>query len=343
MLVVVDGIDRLAVDFRADVAAAEAEVIGKARGIDIGDQHTALALHSDARGALRREAVHTQAELGRRGFTILIAVQAASLCREDMRAVFDDGSGFLLRAVAYIAELDLAADWRLRDRVHQVVAIFHRSAVHAGDDVAPLESSLFRRAAGCDVHDDHAVRRAQFLQRDGIGAQVFLEADADGAARYAPLRNDLVVHTDRGRGRQCEADALVTTAAGDDGGVDADHFSGQIDQRAAGVAGVNRRVGLQESLELVSGAADARAIFRADGSRGDRSLQSEGTADGQHPIADLHAVGVAELGRRQVLVGFNLDDRQVGIFINADNFRGLLRLVVAVQLHLDLGGMLDPW
>src|SRR5258706_3044462 len=193
MLVVVDGIDRLAVDFRDDVAAAEAEVIGKARGIDIGDQHTALALHADARGALRREAVDTQAELGRRGFTIRIAVQEASLRREDMRAVFDDRGGFLLRAVADIAELDFVANRRLRDRVHQVVAIFHRSAVHAGNDVAALESGLFRRAAGFDVHDDHAVWRAQFLEGDGIGANVFLEAHADGAARYAPLRNNLVL------------------------------------------------------------------------------------------------------------------------------------------------------
>src|ERR1700719_3348847 len=169
MLVVVHGIDRLAVDFRDDVATAEAEVIGKARGIDIGDQHTALALHADARGPLRREAIDTQAELGRRGFTILIAIQAASLRREDMRAVFDDRGGFLLRAVADIAQLDLAADRRLRDWVQQVVAIFHGSAVHAGDDIAALESGLFRWAARFDVHDDHAVWRAQLLQGDGIG------------------------------------------------------------------------------------------------------------------------------------------------------------------------------
>src|SRR5260370_31486255 len=122
MLVVVHGIDRLAVDLRDDVAAAEAEVIGKARGIDIGDQHTALALHADARGALRREAVHTQTELGRRGFTLLIAVQAATLRREDMRAVFDDRGGFLLRAVADIAELHFATHRRFPARGPQAVA-----------------------------------------------------------------------------------------------------------------------------------------------------------------------------------------------------------------------------
>src|SRR5258708_39969654 len=54
MLVVVHGIDRLAVNFRDDIATAKAEVIGKARGVDIGDQHPALAFHADARGALRR-------------------------------------------------------------------------------------------------------------------------------------------------------------------------------------------------------------------------------------------------------------------------------------------------
>ncbi len=229
----------------------------------------------------------------------------------------------------------------MRNRIHQVVAGFHRSAVHAGDDVAALESGLFRRAAGFDVHNHHAVRRTQLLQRNGIGAQLFLETDANGAARHAPLRNNLVIDADGRGGGQCEADAFISAAAGDDSGVDADHFSGQVDERTARVAGVNRRVGLQESLELVPDAADTRAIFRADDSRSDSSLQSERTANGQDPIANLHTVGVTELRRRKILVGFNLDHCQVGVFINADNFRGVLRLVAAAQLHLDLGGLLD--
>src|SRR5258706_7501153 len=119
MLVVVHGIDRLAVDLRDDVAAAEAEVIGKARGIDIGDQHTALALHADACGALWREAIDAQTELGWRDFALL-TVQSAGLRRENACAVFDGCGGFLLRTVAEIAQLDLAADWRLRNGIHEV-------------------------------------------------------------------------------------------------------------------------------------------------------------------------------------------------------------------------------
>src|ERR1700752_4683110 len=73
VLVVVHGVDGLAVDFGDDVAAAEAEVVRKARGFDIGDQHTALAVHADARGAFRRKAIDAQTEFGWRGFTLLLA------------------------------------------------------------------------------------------------------------------------------------------------------------------------------------------------------------------------------------------------------------------------------
>src|SRR6266849_4979692 len=46
-LVVVHGIDRLAVDFRDDVAAREVEIIGKAGWLDFRDEHAALPVHTD--------------------------------------------------------------------------------------------------------------------------------------------------------------------------------------------------------------------------------------------------------------------------------------------------------
>ena len=46
-----------------------------------------------------------------------------------------------------------------------------------------------------------------------------------------------------------EADADVAAGARDDRGVDADELAVQVDERAAGVAGIDRRVGLNEVLE----------------------------------------------------------------------------------------------
>src|SRR5260370_29430783 len=104
-----EGGNRLAIDLGDDVATAEAQVVSEARGIDFGDQHTALALHADARGALRREAVDAQAEFGRGGFPLLV-VQAACLRREYMRAVFGNRGGFLLRSLPHVGARNLSAN-----------------------------------------------------------------------------------------------------------------------------------------------------------------------------------------------------------------------------------------
>ena len=54
----------------------------------------------------------------------------------------------------------------------------------------------------------------------------------------------------------------------------------------------------------------------------------------------MHAVGVAELCHGQFLVGINLDDREVSVLIHAHNLCGIAR-GVSIQLHLNLGGLLD--
>jgi len=46
----------------------------------------------------------------------------------------------------------------------------------------------------------------------------------------------------------------------------------------------------------------------------------EGAADGENPIADFHAVRVAHLRRRDRPRQIDLDDRQIGLLINADYF-----------------------
>src|SRR6266849_3793060 len=124
------------------------------------------------------------------------------LGREDTGAVLDHSGGFLLRTVTNIVELHFASERSGSDGVDQIVASLHRCAVLGGDGVATLESGFFRRATGFDVHDHYTVRRAQFLQGNRIGAEIFLEAYADGAAGYASLRNDLVVDIDGGSRRQ---------------------------------------------------------------------------------------------------------------------------------------------
>ena len=75
--------------------------------------------------------------------------------------------------------------------------------------------------------------------------------------------------------------------------VDANEPAGHIDQRTAGIAGINRRVGLDE--ELIIADADLGARHRRDDAMGDGLADPERIADRQHQIADLQLVGIGEI------------------------------------------------
>ena len=65
----------------------------------------------------------------------------------------------------------------------------------------------------------------------------------------------------------------------------------EVDERAAGVARVDGGVGLDEVV--VAALADD-AVLGAHDARRHRVLESEGVADGHHPLAGPHALGVAQ-------------------------------------------------
>src|SRR6266478_4132917 len=152
----------------------------------------------------------------RRRYIAGLIAGPADLVREDPRTILDRCGSFLLLAVTHVGQLDLAPDRRRRNRVHQVVSALHRLAVHAGNYIAALQPGLLRRAARLDALDHDAVGSAERLQRDGIRAQVFLEAHADGTARHAPFRHDLVIYVDRSRRGQRKPDSFVSAAACND-------------------------------------------------------------------------------------------------------------------------------
>ena len=67
-----------------------------------------------------------------------------------------------------------------------------------------------------------------------------------------------------------------------------------------------------------------------------------GTAHGQHPVSDLHAFGIAQLGNRQRLVGLDLDHGQIGFLVGTD-YLGVMQNSrrIIQQLHPDAIGFLD--
>ena len=69
-----------------------------------------------------------------------------------------------------------------------------------------------------------------------------------------------------------------------------------IDERAAGIAGIDGGIGLDE--ELVVGDADLGTRHRRDDAVGHGLADAERIADGEHEVADLQRVGIAEVDRR---------------------------------------------
>src|ERR1022692_1226176 len=92
-----------------------------------------------------------------------------------------------------------------------------------------------------------------------------------------------------------------------------------VHQRPPRIAWVNRRIRLNKRLELAIG--NNVAPLRRHYAGGYSLLQPEWTADRQHPVANLHAVGVAQFRRRERMIDLNLDHGQVGLLIHADQLR----------------------
>ena len=78
-------------------------------------------------------------------------------------------------------------------------------------------------------------------------------------------------------------------------GIDADQVALQIDERAAGVARIDSRVGLDEILEPLH--PDVRPVQPADDAGGHGLAYVPGIADGEDEIADLELARVPERDR----------------------------------------------
>src|ERR1019366_10190564 len=100
-----------------------------------------------------------------------------------------------------------------------------------------------------------------------------------------------------------EADALVSSSTGVDGRIDADPLARHVHQRTTRVAGIDGRVGLDERLKLP--VRNDIASFGGNDTGGDRLIETEWASHRKHPVANRHAVRVAQLRGGQRLLGVN--------------------------------------
>ena len=103
-----------------------------------------------------------------------------------------------------------------------------------------------------------------------------------------------------------EADALVAAVVAGDGDVDAHDAAMLVEERAAGIAGVDGGVGL-EQFDHVEHAE--KTALGADHALGHRLPQSKRAAHGQRPIADLHVLVAVGEWCRQIDVLFETGRR----------------------------------
>ena len=144
-----------------------------------------------------------------------------------------------------------------------------------------------------------------------------LRHDAEVSAGHFAVLQDLVHDVAGQVHRNGEADALVAfRAVRDDGGVDADQFAAVVDQRAAGVAGIDGRVGLDEVFIVFD--AQVGAAGGADDPHGHRLAHAE--RDCRRP-ARSRRPGLSEIADHDggQIGGVDLEDGDVGLGIGADD------------------------
>ena len=179
--------------------------------------------------------------------------------------------------------------------------------------LARVAEVLHQHAA--DLRKPHVLR---VVQR-GVAHQ-----HAERGAIHPAVGDELIHDPAREIDRHGEAVAGVEAGLAGDRGVHPDDVAADADERPARVAGIDRRVGLDEVLNAPVAAPGEieRAPFGADDARGDGEgeVLAQRIAHGQHPLAHPGAVAVAEGSGREIR-GVDLQHRDVGRGVGAHQLR----------------------
>src|SRR5579863_3976686 len=236
--------------------------------------------------------------------------------RENLIAIADGDGGVSLFSIAQEAKADAGAGVAAGNVIDQVVAVLDGAAINRGNDVARLHAGLVGGTAGLDLLHENAILES-INAIDGAG-KTGVEGDADRSADdFVAGADEVVVDGDRDIRGHREPDPLVARRLSVDGRIHANDLAVHVEQRAAGVSGVDGSVGLNEVLELAGNAGFDGAVLGGDDAGGNGLRECEGAADGFNPIAHLGLVRVAQFDDGQRGTGFYLDDSQVGGFICA--------------------------
>ena len=147
--------------------------------------------------------------------------------------------------------------------------------------------------------------------------------DPDVGVGDLAVRDQLLHRAARGVDRHREADPLGRAGVAADLRVDPDHAAARVEQRAARVAVVDRRIGLDRVDERVAGGQRVdRAARCRDDADAERVRVAEGAADRGDGRADGDGRGVAERNRcERVVARVDLQQSHVVEDVPADDPR----------------------
>src|SRR5690606_4959377 len=295
---VADGADLLAVQPEQDQARHDAGPRGRTQARDLADDDTFAAPRPRGAPLLRRGLDAEAEDLldDRPGLPLrdplALDLEFAELDRHvPALAVPDD------------READPLAGGAPGQRRRELRRIADRIAVQGDDHVADPEPGAFGGRPRLDRDDVGAGDLVESVDLGVHGAHVS-DQYAELRAPHDAVLDQVAGHLPRQVDGDREAVPGVVPGSGGDRRVHADDAAGQVDERAARVAGVDRRVRLDEGLERGLGLPSQdpdRAALRADDPGRDGEVQPERVPERENPIPDLEPVGVPEPDGRQTL------------------------------------------
>src|SRR5262249_13388450 len=287
-LELVDGLHRRVVDGDDHIARPDAGTFGGARNF----LHDQAVVEVAAAHFVRGKRPHGNAELAlTRAFLVTGAGDLFAL------EVAERRGQLLGAAVAPDFERDLRASLERRDHRGQIARARDFRAVELEDHVTRLEPRLRTGASLFDLGNERALWR---LEPEVLRQRLvdLLDRDAQLAVARVTRLHDLVLDMHRHVDRHRERQALEAAAAAADLRIHTDNFTLEIEQRAAGIPGVDRRIGLDERDV---GITRQRARLGADDARGHSIFETERLADRHDPLANLGRFRVADLDVGQIL------------------------------------------
>ena len=204
--------------------------------------------------------------------------------------------------------------------------------IDACDHIARLEPSLIPRTARLNLADQRAVRNGQSEGLRQLLLQV-LHMHADTAAQHLAVLQQLILDVQGDVDGNRERHAHITAGAAVDLGVDAHHFTVDVEQWAAGIAGVYRRIGLNEGHVVIAAVIGQRPTGGADDPCRHRTLEAERRSDRYRPLAGLDLRGIAEAHHGQA-GGRNLDQRHIAALVDTDDLGCEFTTVIQSDDHL---------